>query len=747
MTVQGKCLLWDPVNLAPLPNVPTVTVNQTRDLVNQMVHVSWTGFTPSGAQIIPYSATNTDYPVMVAECKGTAPTNPGQCYGATNGGVRRSFDTFGPDNTVFTTTAGDGTGAADIPVLTTRENPDLGCDQNHPCSLVVVPSQGGDPYLTADGSMDCKDHTADTFQSGGATDIGQHGFSALTSDPGIANGLCSWADRIVVPLKFAPAPASCPFRSFSFTAVGSPMLARAMDRWRPGLCTGAASLNVGYDSSVNEPLARDDFLSGSDDVGLTTRPVVGTGIHPYTYAPVAASGVAIAYWVDNPSTAQPITNLKLTPRLVAKLLTTSYSFGGAACQPGQPPSQPTSTSNGCDGSVRGNPNTLFDDPEFQRLNPGVADPIAAGAGYQVPTVLSGNSDMTYEVTRWIAANPDASAFLAGQPDPWGTHVNSAYLGLQYPQDVFSPMDQYLPIAYEYNPVFPPSQAASLYQANNWDPGIQWQLTPNPPGPPVHQKDPIQLQGQRMLFAIVDQADAAAFNFPVAKILNHAGAYVAPTAASMTAAIRDMTTNPDGITRATNETSTDKSAYPLTMVQYAMVPTGGIAKAKAAKIAQFLDFAAGGGQVNGTSPGQLPDGYLPLPASLRAQTIKAANQVRNQTRATPPGGTNHTGGTAAAPGPAASPGSNPAPALAPAANRTLPATPSPGATLPSVGASPTNVSYGNPDSAGMTRIVLPLLLIIGGLLTLAGPSALVLSRPGARAAIAAGIRRMRWRKNP
>ena len=49
----------------------TVTVNQASDLVNQLVHISWTAFTPSGAVIY---ARTPPTPVMVAECAGTTPT-------------------------------------------------------------------------------------------------------------------------------------------------------------------------------------------------------------------------------------------------------------------------------------------------------------------------------------------------------------------------------------------------------------------------------------------------------------------------------------------------------------------------------------------------------------------------------------------------------------------------------------------------------------------------------------------------
>ena len=81
-----------------------------------------------------------------------------------------------------------------------------------------------------------------------------------------------------------------------------------------------------------------------------------------------------------------------------------------------------------------------------------------------------------------------------------------------------------------------------------------------------------------------------------------------------------------------------------MVIYAMVPTSGTKHKQAAAIARFLDFAAGAGQKQGVQPGQLPPGYLPLPASLAAKTRKDAVEVLNQTGAThTPGGTTNPGG--------------------------------------------------------------------------------------------------------
>ncbi len=45
--------------------------------------------------------------------------------------------------------------------------------------------------------------------------------------------------------------------------------------------------------------------------------------------------------------------------------------------------------------------------------------------------------------------------------------------------------------------------------------------------------------------------------------------------------------------------------------------------------KFLDFVATSGQTTGAAPGELPEGYLPLPESLRQQTLKAATEVHDQ----------------------------------------------------------------------------------------------------------------------
>jgi hypothetical protein len=700
-TVTGP-RMYNPSTQSNYAQASTVTVNQVSNLTNQMLEVSWTNFTPSDT--IVYDAAGTDYPVMVAECDTANPTNPDQCFDATNGGVTQTEGANGPSNTSYAITQSNGTGSADIQIYTGDQNQFLGCSTTHKCSLVIVDAQGGN---TLDTPADCSDHSNDN----GFLDTGEYEFTAL-EPAGQPSIYCSWIKRIVIPLTFAPSASGCPDRAANFTAAGSPMLADAMEQWEAGVCEGSSPITVQYNGSLNEYEARQEFAEGLSDMAFATQPIPSgtTTTRKYTYAPVAVSAVSIAYWVDNSQTGQPYTSMKLDARLVTKLLTTSYAFGNDGCSS-------TVTSN-CDGNVDGNPTSLYEDPEFEELNPSITSP-ANENGTQIPTVEAGQSDMTWTLTSWIQADKEASSFLAGTFDPWGTHVNTDYLGETYPEDAFTTQDSFAEVSYQYSPVYPLSKVA-WYQALNWVPG-----TEDTKDPLTGNYDdlPQESVGDRDLFAILDQPDAARFAFPAVAIKNHAGKYVEPTTTSMRAALNDMTTNSDGITESFNQDSNDPKAYPLTMIIYAIVPTSGISHTKAEKIAQFLDYVAGQGQTSGVDAGQLADGYLPLSQKLRDQTLTAAQEVLDQsgdTTTTTTPSTPAATHSAAAPKPSASP------------------TPSPsGSTEP---AHQIAVSFSSADSVGMSWLVL-MLLIAGLTFGVAGPVALVYGKPAARTAIRNSVRRI------
>ncbi len=253
-TVSGP-KMWNPLKNRRFSRNSTITVNQTAHLTNEMISVSWTGFTPSSSVI--YDPDTTDYPVLIAECDSVKVTRWSQCYGANNQGVEGSFGPFGPENTAYATTAPNGTGQADIQILIADQNQMLGCGLHHRCSLVIVPAQGGD---TLDSPINCRDH----FDDQGGTDVGQFAFTSQ-------NGQCSWKARIVIPLNFEPAADNCAIKTADFTALGSPMLDRAIESWIAELCAQSPPLTMTYNPAITEPEAIGDLPTGLGDIALTSR--------------------------------------------------------------------------------------------------------------------------------------------------------------------------------------------------------------------------------------------------------------------------------------------------------------------------------------------------------------------------------------------------------------------------------------------------------------------------------------------
>lgn len=400
-------------------NPPTVSVSQVTNLTNQIVNVSWTNFTPSTYNG-PFDTAIDMNAVTVMECRSSvvggqqeAPVYDG-AYGPAsvpNACYDMDTSTDGPNNLVsgYSSTGGIdtanynlvtslscedpnagatcGTGSVQFRVENKLENSFLGCDATTECFLLVVPNWGGDDGSsngwyddqpdTGDGLADmtytthCSDHTGDgdnTFQ--------YNDFGTETH----WNTSCTWADRFVFPLSFSPSPSQfCSSNDYQFYAEGSPELEQAMQQWTPAWCsTKQGPVDFDYNSGDSEYAARSSFLSGGNgalssgtDVALVTDPassaLAAGATRKFTYAPIANTGIAIAYYLDNVTTGQPVTNLKLDARLVAKLLTDSYSYSFSQCDPGRrhsrrPVIQPSSaiprTSSRTPSSINSIPSTV-----------------------------------------------------------------------------------------------------------------------------------------------------------------------------------------------------------------------------------------------------------------------------------------------------------------------------------------------------------------------------------------------------
>ncbi|MGH3695420.1 MAG: hypothetical protein ACRDRX_15765 [Pseudonocardiaceae bacterium] len=650
-----------------------VTVGQTKNLINQVITVSWTG----GVQTVPDSGGfRADY-LQIMQCWGDDPAGPDrtQCqYGASNqtspnagtwvrsrqieypfvdpnetlekpagafGNAQVPFRAVGrPALTEATTastndffdsqvtneiplarTRGDGAGQEFFEVQTVRQAAGLGCgdpvtvagvSKGRSCWLVIVPRG----TTEVDGSA-----------RGGSSERDQQESSPLSQS--------NWDNRIIVPLEFLPVGQACPIGSRERRVIGHELAVDAVGSWQPALCAGGGA-SYSY-TQLSDDISRSEVLAGgTPGLALITNPIPPEEVpedRPLVYAPVGLSGLAIAFNVEHqPSPVAPpeelklggerFTSMKLTPRLVAKLLTQSYLF---ALQ--SPPE-----------SLKNNPLGLTVDPEFLKLNPEYKG-FANGNKPPDALVQLGGSDLTELLWSWVQADPDANAFLSGAADENGMVVNPANADLTLPTSSFPRNDQ----SCEERPIgsgvtakictldshpFTNDMHDAGRSASRGDSQARTIVlgSDNNPTPKKVDRQP---PGQRALLAVVDAATADRYGLQTAALRNAGGQFVAPTTANLVAGAAAMKSTAVPGVLASDPRAADPDAYPLTALSYAVTAPSTLDAAAGRDYAAFLRFAAGPGQQPGIAPGQLPLGMAPLPDSLKAQAAAAAATIEAQ----------------------------------------------------------------------------------------------------------------------
>ncbi|MBC8094095.1 MAG: hypothetical protein H7Y15_19610, partial [Pseudonocardia sp.] len=572
------------------PGGQTITVERTADLRRSVVRVSWTGFRPTNT---PVFSERTLGPITVMQCHTSSPrrefcaipgrralasgelpeNEPNPEYRRTDGFNRNiPFVQFGPTGTVYedytarpdntlpentrsgtTITNPDGTtsGQVDFEIRTKRESPSLGCDSVAPCSIVVVP---------LDLSIDPARPNANSAAS--------------------SLSVSNWARRAVFPLTFAPDNSICPLGEAETDTFGSELLSDAITQWQPALCQDPIDVTLGF-AYQGEDESRRQFgqiVTDTDPANdgrafaFVSRPVPDLPpTRPVEYAPVAVSAVAVSFLLDDDS-GRPIESVKLSPRLLAKLLTQSYDYR----EFGNP-------------SVADNPPGLYQDEEFLALNPTLVLPFSRDRPQPIQVRADGN-DLVWELWRWIGQDADARAWLDGAPDPYGMTVHPLYQGLELPTSSVAKRDtwivpesgdgepsvtyggqQFFDLLYQYPESYATVTAnlvigrspASLDRGVNDQGGVVFR--------PVSPAAP----GQRGLIAITDLASATRSRFRLAQLPNSTGAYVAPSDASMAAALTTTTAAAGTGLLTVDHEATTAAAYPLTMVSYAVAPTTGV----------------------------------------------------------------------------------------------------------------------------------------------------------------------------
>ena len=346
-----------------------------------------------------------------------------------------------------------------------------------------------------------------------------------------------------------------------------------------------------------------------------------------------------------------------------------------------------------------NPSHMGNDPDFERFNPEFAQlEIGSPRRFGGLALPAGNSDAAEQVWEWILSDPEAKAWLAGEPDAWGMVVNPIYAttaatnssGIPFgvPTPVSFPKGE--PYCYQGPPVgpsnsiTPPALCATEwvpYTANFRDAAATTRQTSD--GARISQnafptsvsdvwrREAPQTIGRRSFLSLTDTGSATRFGLQSAS-LSRAGdngddrQFVAPDTESLLKGVSAMKARstagflepiPFG-TDAAVPAGSNVGAYPLTTLTYAAIKPLSLDASARSDYASFVDFAVTDGQRPGVEPGRLPGGFVPLPPELVAQAAAAVTSIRTVAAPAPP--TPPTPPASAVPeSPPAVPGSPPA----------------------------------------------------------------------------------------
>lgn len=512
-----------PVSAEPSPRAPavatgtggrTATVTPGVDLTNEVVTVSWSGFRPTNQQGV--------YTVLVVQCEAN-PVSLDDCYTA------EPFPVLANGTRVLDSSAADGTGSAQFEVRPASSLPQLACSATNSCSILVYEND------------------------------------ALPIQPGTLP-----AAHVVIPITFAPSQADCPnITDFDVRVDGSATSASLFYAWAARICQGADAVVLDY-TETSSTTGRENFLAGLVDIGVTALPASAEELshHPgyreFSYAPVAASALVVAYNMTDPFTGQRIDNLVLSPRLVARLVTNT--------------------------SIE----TFVRDRELLNLNPTVRFPTN---GVNRILVRAERNASTSILTTWMSADPEAQKFLANE-DTWRVSLNPPYIGYSYPRDAFELVDT--------DPFYLPRQGQKNVALRMFY-GVS---------PTGSQSEPTGVRG---VIGIVDLPTAKRFGLQVAGLAKPDGSVVLPTDDAIARGVADADVSASGVLVA-DPTPEDPLAYPMVKVDYAMVPKTFDTPAKIADVKRVLTYAVGDGQ------NFLPSGYSALSESMRNATRAVADSI-------------------------------------------------------------------------------------------------------------------------
>lgn len=348
-----------------------------------------------------------------------------------------------------------------------------------------------------------------------------------------------------------------------------------------------------FDADVDQ--AQQDFAMGAIDYSVTEAPLTASEAataaqngRSFAYVPFAASPVAIAAIVecDQAATLSPATwctngNLELTVPQLAQIFTDLSTLENP------PPG----------GGAIG----TWNDAQLLILNPG----------------LAGVSAQSKAVT----------AIENVQPSATNTALESLFVNNPTAKAIWDAYLKYFEGSTDDTPtdLWPHTSTAGSSDESIEQTLIKVNSNVNPPVPDT---DPTHWGQGDIAPLPIDWWSGSTLDNPTIGIQNAEGAFVAPTVASMDAALGDATMDPTTNLVTFNANPSDAAAYPMPVMSYLVVPTSGLDPSKATALAAFIKFVLGStGQADVESMGAA--GVTP---AMVTAGLKVADEVAAQATA-------------------------------------------------------------------------------------------------------------------
>jgi hypothetical protein len=379
-------------------------------------------------------------------------------------------------------------------------------------------------------------------------------------------------------------------------------------------CGVAGAPVVDNDTATDGPSAVADLANGTVQMAFTDDPespdqqaALAKGNLGLIPVALTANAVAFDATLDQSGLYYPLTQMELTPTMAAGLLTNASNYGGTSfsVDDNDPCSGPSEAPGGgcaspppCLGGAYGGGCSLY-----LQLN------YLSGFNQFVQFTAAQRSDTTGatdQLFTWLCNAPVVPLDFGTNPTEKMSAAQQLEVGLSAPN---SPPVTTCPSGVDQVPV--PAHASPQFQTAHV-PNVQWsdvvkEMTGLNPGAAAG-------------FADMNWAEARFYGMSAAALQNAAGAFVAPSAQSLDAAVNDATSNPDGSLTFHNLAS-DPAAYPMPSVIYAVVPknltTGPATDALGIVLNAILSMTGAG------APGasSLPQGFVPLTPLLTTEAEK------------------------------------------------------------------------------------------------------------------------------